>query len=61
METNPAPQKKIPSPKTGNWKEFYGSWEGFHKAAEASVGRKLEKVTVFLSKPTITTSKSRNR
>ena len=58
MEMNQSPKKKIPSPKTGNWKEFYGSWEGFHKAAEASVGRKLEKVTVFLSKPTIANSQS---
>jgi hypothetical protein len=61
METTPAPQKKMPSPKTGNWKEFYGSWEGFHKAAEASVGRKLEKVTVYLSKPSSAPIPSQDR
>lgn len=40
---------KIPSPPTSDWITAFGSWEGFHKAAEKSVGRKLEKTTVVLS------------
>jgi hypothetical protein len=31
----------IPAPKTGNWMESYGSWEGFCQAIQRSTGRNL--------------------
>jgi hypothetical protein len=31
----------IPAPKTGNWLERYGSWEGFCQAVHRSIGRDL--------------------
>jgi hypothetical protein len=33
--------KRIPMPKTGNWKEYYGSWDNFVKAVHRSIGRKI--------------------
>lgn len=32
---------KIPAPRTGNWKEKYGSWENFMKEVRKSIGRDL--------------------
>ena len=41
--------EKMPAPPIASWKESLGSWDAFHKSAEKSVGRKLEKVTVTFS------------
>jgi hypothetical protein len=35
------PIKKIPNPKTSNWKTVYGDWKGFVKAVHKSIGRNL--------------------
>jgi len=36
----------IPMPRTGNWKETHGSWEGFCAAVHHSIGRNLGSGTI---------------
>ena len=36
--------KKMPAPPKADWKKSLGSFDAFHKAAEASVGKEAEKI-----------------
>jgi hypothetical protein len=42
---------RIPAPRTGNWQESFGGWEGFTAEIHRSIGKKLGSGVLTLSQP----------